>query len=242
MNMSTMDTKNHGSIVAMEFRRPPSVAFADIVEEFDIAFRMADSHTRALIWEGDNIALVDRECVRVGLGWLAGDEKGAPSHLVVAVGPAPETQRSAPIDPRCFRFLAERIAERTREFLPYTAALYGEASQPISAALIASTFDLLRMDADDRADDRTQASAARAARAAARRASAWEAMRDWMRAHAPHVPHAAARAQLAQPTEPLRLTIHTLALSLCLQVPPLGAAMFTYTMLRDIFPTAAQSI
>ena len=46
----------------------------------------------------------------------------------------------------------------------------------------------------------------------------------------------------AEPTKPLRLTIHTLALSLCLYAPPLGAAMFAYTMLRDIFPMAAQAV
>ncbi len=50
------------------------------------------------------------------------------------------------------------------------------------------------------------------------------------------------RLERAEPTEPLRLTVHTLALSLCLYVPALGAAMFTYTMLRDIFPMAAHTV
>ena len=53
-----------------------------------------------------------------------------------------------------------------------------------------------------------------------------------------------ARFQFGQSecSEPMRLTIHTLALSMCLYVPPLGAAMFAYTMMRDIFPVAASAL
>ena len=54
-----------------------------------------------------------------------------------------------------------------------------------------------------------------------------------------NVAHAAADGQSS---DPMRLTIHTLALSMALYVPPLGAALFAYTMLRDIFPIAAQAI
>ncbi|MFN3211122.1 MAG: hypothetical protein ACE369_19410 [Roseovarius sp.] len=38
----------------------------------------------------------------------------------------------------------------------------------------------------------------------------------------------------AAPTKPLRLTVHAMALSIMFFAPPLGAFLFTYTMLRDI--------
>ncbi|MCZ7675576.1 MAG: hypothetical protein M5U35_06520 [Roseovarius sp.] len=99
-----MEKQSYGSVVAMEFRRPPSIAFRDIVEEFDIAFQMADSHTRALTWDNDDIALIDRDCVRVGLGWLPAQRAGQPSHLVVAVGTPPGADRERRINPRSFRY------------------------------------------------------------------------------------------------------------------------------------------
>ncbi|MEL7014289.1 MAG: hypothetical protein AAFO72_13565, partial [Pseudomonadota bacterium] len=49
-------------------------------------------------------------------------------------------------------------------------------------------------------------------------------------------------ASQAECSQPMRLTIHTLALSMFLYVPPLGAALFTYTMMRDMFPVAANAI
>lgn len=240
--MGNMGKHSYGSVVAMEFRRPPSVDFSDIVEEFDIAFHMVDSQTRALTWHSDDIALIDRDNVRVGLGWLPSAEKGKASHLVVAVGTAPEDTGDARIDPRSYRFLANRIAERTREFLPWSAVLNGEAHQPVSAALIAKTFDLLRLDLGDMAGDAGFANGARQ-RADAGPDDHLHTAGDWLWSRL-NLGNPFGQLQLArsEPTEPLRLTIHTLALSLMLYVPPLGAAVFTYTMLRDIFPMAAQTI
>jgi len=235
-----MDKQGYGSVVAMEYRRPPSVAFNDIVEEFDIAFKMADSQTRALTWKSDDIALIDRDGVRVGLGWLPGREQGQASHLVVAVGPPPGKEAESKIDPRSYRYLADRIAERTREYLPCTAILHGKAHQPVSAGLIGSTFDLLRVNISDTTGGRDSTDFGGWSTSADEReedtwSHPWERLQNFN-------PLNHLRLERAEPTEPLRLTVHTLALSLCLYVPALGAAMFTYTMLRDIFPMAAQSV
>lgn len=235
-----MDKQGYGSVVAMEFRRPPSVAFNDIVEEFDIAFKMADSHTRALTWNNDDIALIDRDGVRVGLGWLPGHEPGQASHLVVAVGPPPGKETESKIDPQSYRYLADRIAERTREYLPYTAILHGEAHQPVSAGLIGTTFDLLRVDVSDMsAGNQSAHFGGWSTDTEEQDTKAWS--QPWARLQGLN-PLSNLRLERAEPTEPLRLTVHTLALSLCLYVPALGAAMFTYTMLRDIFPMAANSV
>jgi len=251
-----MDTQSYGSIVAFQFRRPPSVGFADIVEEFDIAFQMVDSQRRALTWDNDDIALIDRDGVRVGLGWLPGLEKGEPSHLIVAVGAPPEVGddtkakaktsatagsragRSRRVDPRCYRYIADRVAERTRGYLPFTALLHGEAHQPVSAELIDATFSLLRLDPGAMAGDSTARGSGRG-----RRAGTGDADGHAGQTHPFSVNHI--RNLLlthSEPSEPIRLTIHTLALSIALYAPPLGAAMFTYTMLRDIFPMASQAV
>lgn len=262
-----MDTQSFGSVVAMEFRRRPSIAFADIVEEFDIAFQMVDSRTRALTWDCDDIALIDRDGVRVALGWLPGSEKGQSWHLVVAVGTAPGTSEDS-IDPASFRFIADRIVERSRDYLPVNAVLNGEASQPVTAELVDTVFDLLRMSTNDMHGDRPAPGKDRAKNGSQRGGHAGPddtMVPPWMGASSAQSANGASTENRngigtrlrnseitnhlgqmlltrAEPTEPLRLTIHTLALSLCLYVPPLGAAMFAYTMLRDIFPVAAHAV
>ena len=259
-----MDTQAFGSVVAMEFRQRPGMAFADIVEEFDIAFQMVDSRTRALTWDCDDIALIDRDSVRVALGWLPAREKGQPWNLIVAVGAAPGSKDK--IDPASYQFITDRIVERTRNFMPVNAVLQGDAGQPVSAELVDGLFDLLRMSTNDMPGDRR----------APRPRSVWEeadhdAYADmvdsmsppWMEEDDDTVTrrrsyfHSAAEGAFdpgltnhlgqvllsrAEPTQPLRLTIHTLALSMCLYVPPVGAAMFAYSMLRDVFPIAAHAV
>lgn len=250
-----MEVQTFGSIVAMEFRRKPSIGFADIVEEFDIAFQMVDSRSRALIWDCDDIAIIDRDSVRVALGWLPAKTEDEPWHLVIAVGTASTATDEVRVDPNSFRYLADRIVERTQDFLPSSAVLHGDARQPISADLVDRTFDLLRMDTQDMHGDTR--STRRDRFEGAPDPDSYADMADtmpppWMRA--PAGPEVEDRPKTftndlgqmlltrAEPTKPLRLTIHTLALSLCLYAPPLGAAMFAYTMLRDIFPMAAQAV
>lgn len=260
-----METQSFGSVVAMEFSYKPSIDFADIVEEFDIAFQMVDSRKRSLTWDCDDIAIIDRDVVRVALGWLPAKQEGQPWHLVIAVG-AGKSAEAKTIDPNSYRFIADRIVERTQEYLPSTAVLHGDARQPISAELIDTTFDLLRMETRDMHGD-----------ARARRndrfsdAPAPDSYADMVDAMSPPWAGEAAADMAdrrmaddageqhrtaseftndlgqmlltrAEPTQPMRLTIHTLALSLCLYVPALGAAMFAYTMLRDVFPMAAQAV
>ncbi len=250
-----MTTQTYGSVIAMEFRRTPSIQFADIVEEFDIAFQMVDSRTRALTWDCDDIALIDRDSVRVALGWLPGKEKGQPTHLVVAVGSAPDAKPDA-IDPNSFRFLADRIAERTHDYLPFTAVLHGKATQPVSAELVDTVFDLLRTDTKDMHSDTAAPKKKRIldeedidafADRVGSMGSGWMA-RDGAapEADTPRAETASSGDHMllarAEPTQPLRLSIHALALSLCLYVPALGVAMFAYSMLRDVFPMAANAV
>lgn len=267
--ITDMDSQTFGSIVAMEFSRKPSIGFADIVEEFDIAFQMVDARSRALTWDCEDIAIIDRDDVRVALGWLPAKQAGQPWRLVIAVGTADASGENT-IDPSSFHFLADRIVERTQDFLPSEAVLHGDARQPITAGLIDKTFELLQMNTQDMHGDTrsprpsrakadpgrdayaTMADAMSTSEDARAKDAGANAAYDKTAAQAGHGHDARDRSftndlgqmllTRAEPTKPLRLTIHTLALSLCLYAPPLGAAMFAYTMLRDIFPMAAQAV
>lgn len=259
-----MATQTFGSVAAMEFRRAPRINFADIVEEFDIAFQMVDAESRALIWESDTVALIDRDGLRVGLGWQPGKEKGQRSHLVVAVGTRPGA-KPCRVAPGSYDYVIDRIVERMRHFLPFTAVLRGAAGQPIGADMMQTLFDLLRADTHQMPGDKPAARKGRNVwedaeidayadmvdeMAPAWRQGAKRAGHGGERPEAGPAPDAGDRLELsspfgaillerAKPTKPLRLTIHTLALSLCLYAPPVGAAMFAYTMLRDVASMAA---
>ena len=255
-----MEMQSFGSVVAMQFRRRPGIDFRTIVEEFDEAFQIVDSTSRALAWEGDDIATIDRDGLRVALGWLAPETEAGRWHLVIAVGAVPGSSQE--IGAQSLQFLIGQIIEHTRERLPYTALLHGPAQREINAGLIEKTFDLLRLDSTEMSGDRrpTRSHAAfetdidacaedLAARLREKMAGRMSDADDDAQAHRHHGPHLHLDGIVkpihemittrAKPTQSLRLTIHTLALSLCLLAPPLGAFMFTYSMLRDIVPMAA---
>lgn len=264
-----METQSFGSVVAMEFSYKPSIDFADIVEEFDIAFQMVDSRKRSLTWDCDDIAIIDRDFVRVALGWLPAKQDGQSWHLVIAVGTSKSNEPTT-IEPQSYRYIADRIVERTQEYLPSTSVLHGDAHQPIGATLVDTTFDLLRMNTQDMHGDTQSAQSdpsrkapepdsyadmvdsmsppwmgetARSGADASRGETGEPAAESWQQSASGFTNDLGQMLLTrAEPTQPMRLTIHTLALSLCLYVPALGAAMFAYTMLRDVFPMAAQAV
>lgn len=257
-----MTPQSYGSVIAMEFKARPSIAFSDIVEEFDVAFQMVDSQTKSLTWDCDDIAIIDRDYVRVAMGWLPSKSKGQPWHLVIAVGCAPKEDVTK-IEMSSYDFVADRILDRTHEFLPSTAVLRGEASQPIGPALVDTLFDLLQTDTSDAskaADDRPYESEDEIrseeednyADMVDSMNPPWVSNKDDENAYSKEMFDKAEEEMARQNqmfmlsqsecSQPMRLTIHTLALSMFLYVPPLGAALFTYTMMRDIFPVAAQAI
>ncbi len=260
-----MVTQRHGSVVALEYRRQPRMSFADIVEEFDIAFQMIDTQTRGLTWDCDDIAIIERDAVRVALGWLPSPGPGASCYLIVAVGPIPGG-KPARAGEESYEFLSQRIIERTYEFLPFQSVLHGDANQPVGAELIDTVFDLLRLSANAMPDDSHVAAGAGpsieddedltgAVPPWMATAGAGSSNRDYANGYYAHSARATGANQYevgdednnwgdmlltrASPTQPLRLTIHTLALSMVLYLPALGAFLFAYSMLRDVFPVGA---
>lgn len=214
-----MSSNTMGAIAALEYHTPPGMGFADIVEEFDLSSNALSTRIRRLTWDGEDIAILDREAVRIVLGWLPPQSAGKPHYLVIAVGP-PGRKAQGTLDPAAYDMLLRRAIDRVRGYLPYDARLYGTASRPVGSALIDQTFDLLSATAPD-----VPAAGPDKADPAQRADWAEGAINQdqWLQLGAPA-------------TVPLRLTIITFALTLSMHVPPLGVALLTYGTLREAQP------
>lgn len=230
-----MSRQNYGQIAALEFLDPPDMDFPDIVEEFDIASQRLAPQLRRLTWDGQDIALIDRDSVRIALGWLPGETEDRPSYLVLAVGPR-NTKRNVVLDAEAYEILTRRLVERVRGYLPFDAVLHGAANRPIGSVLLDMTFELLSGCATETAHRRRPTSDMRQAKANRREATG----KTPPRTKRP-IPEDAIDAELAVPgvSLPMRLTIVTFGLTLFLHVPPLGAALLTYTTLREAQPLLA---
>jgi len=244
--------QTQGYVVGFEYGACPRMDFNDIVEEFDLAFNLVDAQTRALIWDCDDIAVIERDYLRVALGWLPPDEEDGAWHVIAAVGPT-NPHRQPPFIISSFRQIADQIAERMQEVLPPRSVMRGEAHAQIGPDLIDSLFDLLRDTAH------TPCDTAPPVRPTSTTVPDCDKLLDTRDISGrddtmyeydergidtlPMLPPAAALTrwlgQRAEPTKPLRLTIHALALTMMLYVPPVGAFMFVYTMLRDMAPLSA---
>jgi hypothetical protein len=214
-----MSRQNFGGITALEYHTPPDMDFPDIVEEFDIASHALATQVRRLTWDGEDVAIIDRESVRIALGWLPAQKAQRPHYLVIAVGPPGRRARAA-LDPAAYELL-RRAVERVREYLPFDAQLNGPAGQPVGSALIDHTFDLLTA---------TAPKTPKATRRKTRRARDAE---NWAEGA---VNPDEVRSFPRPASVPMRLTIITFGLTLFLHAPPVGAALLTYTTLREAQP------
>lgn len=215
-----MSRHEFGEIAALEYHAPPEMDFPDIVEEFDIASRALATQVRRLTWDGEDIAVIDRERVRIALGWLLPKREDHPHYLVIAMGPPPG-RKTPGFDPAAYSVLLRRAVERVQGYLPYDAILRGPASQPVGRALLDRSFDLLGATAP------TLSEAARA-EACDRRTKRKDAQWSVGATDAGPLP--------VIPSTPLRLSIVTLGLTLFIYAPPVGGALLAYTALREAQP------
>ncbi|MET4103168.1 hypothetical protein ABIE58_002607 [Roseovarius sp. MBR-78] len=216
-----MSRQSYGDIAALEYHGPPGMDFPDIVEEFDISSHGLATQVRRLTWDGEDIALIDRESVRIALGWLPPEREDRPHYLVIAIGPPPRRKGHSPFDPNAYSVLLERALERLGGYLPFDAVLRGPSSQAVGTSLMDRTFDLLGATAPRLTSQDFET--ARRKRGEARN-GAWrkEAIEPTA---LPNIP-----------SQPLRLTVVTLGLTLFLHAPPIGAALLAYTALREAQP------
>ena len=217
-----MSYNKFGTVAVLEYRKKPKIGFLDIVEEFDISFQMADTGRRSITWDCDDVAILDRETLRIALGWIEPRKPGASWHLVIAVGCSPQGEKCPPAF-GYFEAMSQHIVENTNSYLPYDTMMQGDASCAIGSELIDLVADLIDTSADQKADN-----------------TPYIAPDDMiLTADDEPEPNISLVTIDSEISLPKRLTIYTLSCSFMLQVPPIGAFMLVYSLLRDMSGTTA---
>lgn len=232
-----MFQNQQASIAVFGYRHAPSAQVDEIVQAIDAMLQSTDAEPRTVTWVGESCAMIDRIGVRIAIGLLPHSADDSYTHLAIAVGHNTEDHGIDDMLSVSHPQLADRLVYRIREDMPYDTIMRGETPETVDETLILSIFDLLRQ----------AAPAAQAAapanldsqperRKAAPRIPAEERFDVILSEDVPDTatttPSWAERR--AASTKPLRLTVHTVALSIMLYTAPLGAFLFTYSMLRDV--------
>ncbi len=249
-----MQSQDHGAIIAFGYRSAEIPAVRAIASRVQKAMQVADDSPATVTWDGEQIAILDHVGVRVAIGRQDASVKGYCSHLVMAVGNAPDMEGARP-NRKTHSKRADRLAAWVEQAMPYDTILRAETPEDVDGKLVRSFLELLdhaegMMPSDKPFDTQTIVDRSSAVDASAidpppvgHNAPVPKPVRDrfdpsgiievedlerplretpqWLQ-------------DQAEPTEPLRLTVHTMALSLMLYSAPLGAFLFTYSMLRDI--------
>ncbi|WP_135506352.1 hypothetical protein [Roseovarius aestuariivivens] len=220
-----------GSIAALGYRDLDEARFPGIVRDIDAALQMTDAQPRNITWDSDYIAMIDREETRIALGFLPAMPKTGCSYLVLAVGTLDDAEDMLGAVPTIH--LADRLLLRIKDDLPYDTIMRGETPQEVDSELIWSLFEML---VQTPAPAGAANSKPRPNRA---RAAPDDSYEDFEIIDSHEVSKtegwlAARLARRAKPTRPLRLAVHVTGLTVMLTSAPLGAFMFTYSMLRDV--------
>lgn len=227
-----MIEQNFGTIAALEFTHPPQHGFEDIVEEVDISFQPVGLTRRSLIRDSEDIASVERDNLRVTLGWLPPEDEDGSYYLIMAVGPTRDSG-SIHITMETCGFVKDVLVEHLASYLDFETVFNAEATQTVGAELIDTVTDILRCDYDARP---------------AKTKSPFAPLHDpedetWSeigRAQPDGFREMSQMAQVEQECSlPKRLTIYTLGATMLIYTPPVGASLLVYSTLRDLMPQPA---
>lgn len=243
-----MTDQDFGAVTALEFRVSPKQGFEDIVEEFDIAFRPLGTTRRSLIWDGNDIAMVERDAIRVILGWLPAETPETPAFLIVAVGQSPN-DRGVEVDGQTCAMINQMVRDHVESYLPICNVLRADVAGPVNADVIDTLADMLRRDYQpDRSEEQTRIKTSPWAHDGTETDRVYghyskqspflqtETQDEVMDAQYREL---AAQAPISLPQ---RLTIYTLGATMLLYTPPLGATLLVYSTLRDLTPTQPASL
>ncbi|MEM8775115.1 MAG: hypothetical protein AAGF53_08775 [Pseudomonadota bacterium] len=191
---------------------------------------------RQILWPEDNIAMIDRDGVRIALGFLPPSESDQYSYIIIAVCTMEDL-----VGNRVHKIsnihLADKLVQRVKNDIPYDTIMRGETPEPVDENLLHSMFDLLRaatVPHGKGSDDTTTGIGADDTAMA----SYGVILSDDVGKKLSQMPPRLARRKMPGL---VRLTIHLLALSVTLIAPPLGAFLFTYSVLRDAVPAKTSS-
>lgn len=251
-----MQEQNFGTIAALEFCVPPPQGFEDIVEELDIAFQPVGLTRRTLIWDSDDIAIIERDSLRVLLSWVAPLDDNGHGFLILAIGQSPRHSNLV-LDRPTTEFVKEVLLDHLGSYLEFQSVFHAEATQPVSTELVDTVYEILCRDyayppqtapqpepeVEPEAEEvytespwyqNIDVAHARAAFERMRQASSSTSRRQH-----PHEQD----LEPAKPEEislPKRLTIYTLGATMLIYTPPVGASLLVYSTLRDFVPEELQ--
>ena len=232
-----MFEEQQASIAVFGYRHPPNTDLAEIVRAIDTILQNTDAEPRKIAWADNGIAFIDRIGVRIAIALLTPSNDDHYTHLVLAVGPGPNTSMTDDMLSVSHSHLADRLVIRVKDDMAYDTIMRGETPEMVDETLIHSLFDLLRQTSPSRTDTvPANMDALPKPKKPESRIPAEECFdvifSDDVASSTTTAPSWLNRR--TEPTKPLRLTVHTIALSVMFYTPPLGAFLFTYSMLRDV--------
>ncbi|MDQ2089074.1 hypothetical protein [Marimonas arenosa] len=122
-------------IVAATYLEKPMLDFEDIVDEFELSVRGANTGRRTLTFDYDDIVIIDIEQLRIGLAWVEPDQSDGPYSLIVGTGAAPEDEAHTVSPAFCAR-LSEKILARLKRELPFDAVTRATLPQALDSDLL----------------------------------------------------------------------------------------------------------
>lgn len=210
-----MTEQDFGTIAALDFCVPPRQGFDDIVEELDIMFRPDGLTRRSMIWDGPDMAVIERDAVRLLLAWVPTGRGDGSCYLVLGVGQSPQAGGVA-ISAESCRFVKTALLAHLESYLSFREVVHVDVACPLDAAVLDRFGDILC--------DLPVSSGSPSAQApdATIRFDTLDALDG-------------SGAQSAC-SLPQRLTIYALGATMLIYTPPVGATLLVYSTLRDFGP------
>lgn len=213
-----MTEDEFGTITALDFSVAPLQGFEDIVEELDIMFRPEGLVRRSMIWDGPDLAMIERDTVRLLLSWLPTGRGDGSRYLVLGVGQSPSANGVA-IGAESCRFVKTALLAHLESYLSFREVVHVDVACPLDSAVLDRFCDIL-------SDLPVQSRPAVAqAPGATIRFDTLETLED--------------TPEQEVCSMPKRLTIYVLGATMLIHTPPVGAALLVYSTLRDFGPERA---
>lgn len=227
--------QSQGSIATFGYRDLDGSRFPHIVRDIDLALQRTDAQPRRITWDGDHIAMIDRDGTRIALGFMPAITTGHRSYLILAVGHLEDCE-AASLGAAPNIHLADRLLLRIKDDLPYDTIMRGETLEPVNAELMWMILEQLK-DTSSSVEERFTPTQGRDGAAASNQSYCDINVIEHTDLDTTKNEIYEFLSRSAEPTQPLRLTVHLTGLMVMLVSAPLGAFMFTYSLLRDIAST-----
>ncbi|WP_371224880.1 hypothetical protein [Roseovarius sp. 2305UL8-3] len=240
-----MSVQFYGAITALQFDVSSKQVFKEIVEDLDTTFQPYGLNHCCLNWYSDNVAIIERDSLRILLGWLPAESEDEPCVMVFSVGHTTEGGNLLVPRDTC-EFVRDVLVGHLESYLNFEIVFQSDATQPVDTELVRTVAEILdRSYAGTFQDDPQQISQPqqRQTRALTRDILLEAKLKQ---ANTPPfqelnvIGDESWHDEIIEDDEislPQRLTIYALGATMLIYTPPVGAALLTYTTLRDFAPS-----